>query len=48
MEFQNRLGIDFETDKARLDNQAKNTRSKFQTACLKYKNLFRNWFYNLI
>eukprot|EP00347_Sterkiella_histriomuscorum_P008752 403343888 len=41
-QFQNRLGIDFEVDRQRLKHLANKTRSKFQTACLKYKNLFRN------
>lgn len=40
--FQSRLGIDFEIDRRRLDQLAQKTREKFQTACLKYKNLLSN------
>lgn len=40
--FQNRLGIDFDSDRMRLKALANVQRNKFKTFCLKYKNLANN------
>ena len=42
MQFQNRLGIDFESDRIKLNKLIEQTKKKFETSCFKYKNLLSN------